>query len=575
MMKVKTFRCPSCGKQYSSLKLWTNHTLKMHPDEIPEGWTPAHYFYYTMTGKKCGYCVICKGPTEWNEGTMKYNRFCSNPECREKYREVFKQRMIGKYGKVTLLDDPEQQRKMIMNKKNSGYYTFDDGKVGYSSSYEYDFLKMCHQFLHMMAADILQPSPHTYYYNYVNENDKEHEGKHFYIPDFYIPSLNLEIEIKQNTSTHPKILRVDKVKEICKDNMMKTIKGINYIKIDDKQYGEFFDLVMRIREEIPEADLIKPRATPATESYGDEFKTTKQVLAYFKQNVKYAEFDESLGLLSNDVLFRRGRGSCHDQSWAVTKILRSMGKTVIHCFVSESNDSNKGGNTHSFCVYRSGNGGVDYIETAMEGNEGIHHFKSLEDVKAYFFKMHQADKFGWNHTRYPNFGFGIIGSWNAGMKLEALARNVKWQDDPAMEMTFNSQYERKGHKDLRDYLCEKIDWSRKSLSKNLKHVRFTRTCHGEVFMDQPVWVGYFMTDKGKTDDKIWITAFEIFPAYQGYGLGSQMLSRAVRLYHAERLSVNKKNITAIKMYKNFGFRKYDETEAMIFMELEKGGNENG
>ena len=438
MMKVKYFACNCCDKKYTSLKSWSNHMLKAHPDVIPEGWTPARYFYYTITGKKCGYCIICKQPTEWNEGTMKYNRFCENPECRKKYREMFKNRMIGKYGKVTLLNDPDQQRKMIMSKKNSGYYTFDDGKVGYSSSYEYDFLKMCHQFLHMMAADILQPSPHTYYYEYKNENDKENEGTKFYIPDFYIPSLNLEIEIKQTTSTHPKLMRVDKVKEIEKDKMMKTIKGLNYIKIDDKQYGEFFDLVMKIRDEIPDQDLIKTDVAPATESYAEEFDSPEQVLKYFKQNVKYGDFDEHSGLLSNIDLFRRGIGSCHDQSYTMYNILKGIGKNPTHWFVSESN-GNKGGTTHSFCTYENGNG-IAYIETAASGFTGIHKFKDIEEMKKYFFTKHKQGKYGFNPNKYPNFGIGIVKKWNPGMKLAALGRNVDWQDDPAMESLYNPIY---------------------------------------------------------------------------------------------------------------------------------------
>ena len=40
------------------------------------------------------------------------------------------------------------------------------------------------------SDDVMTPSPHTYYYEYGGE-------KKFYIPDVYIPSLNLEIEIKQ------------------------------------------------------------------------------------------------------------------------------------------------------------------------------------------------------------------------------------------------------------------------------------------------------------------------------------------------------------------------------------------
>lgn len=250
MRKVKYYKCPACGMKYQSLTTWTNHLNKQHPNQIPKGFTPAQYFYYLQTGKDHGTCIVCKNPTRWNEATGKYDRFCENPNCKKEYREVFKKRMIGKYGKATLLDDPTQQRKMLAGKKNSGMYEFEDGgKVEFVSTYEKDFLQMLDKFLHFSSADIMGPSPHTYYYEYKNSEDLENEGKKFYIPDYYIPSINLEIEIKQNTSTHPKILKIDKVKEKEKDAMMKTIRGVRYIKIMDKDYSNFFDLLLKLKEE--------------------------------------------------------------------------------------------------------------------------------------------------------------------------------------------------------------------------------------------------------------------------------------------------------------------------------------
>ena len=252
MQKVKYFKCPACKKVYNSLKPWSNHMETVHPDLIPEGWTSARYFYYLQTGKDHGSCIMCHQDTDWIEATMKYARFCNNPTCKEAYREQFKNRMINRYGKVNLLSDPEQQRKMLMAKKTSGYYEFDDGKVPYASSYEQHFLMMLDHLFRISANDIMGPSPHTYYYDYKNPNDKENEGKKFYIPDFFLPSINLEVEIKQNTSTHPKILRVDKVKEKEKDEMMKSIPGVNYIKIVDKDYTEFFKLLIDLKQSIPD-----------------------------------------------------------------------------------------------------------------------------------------------------------------------------------------------------------------------------------------------------------------------------------------------------------------------------------
>lgn len=290
MQKVKYYKCPTCNKKYQSLVTWSNHMLKQHPKDIPAGFTPARYFYFLQTGKKEGSCIVCKNPTEWNEATAKYNRFCNNPQCKEKYREEFKKRMLGKYGKVNLLDDPAQQRKMLEAKRNSGKYKFrDGGEVGYVSTYELDFLKMLDRFLEFNSNDIMGPSPHTYYYDYKNPEDKENEGRKFYIPDYYIPSLNLEIEIKQNTSTHPKILRIDKVKEEQKDALMKSNKRVKYIKITDKKYEPFFKLLLDMKEQIPTEKEIESNIAmqPATESIGVN-NTLSKIIKFNKKTNLFA-----------------------------------------------------------------------------------------------------------------------------------------------------------------------------------------------------------------------------------------------------------------------------------------------
>lgn len=183
-------KCPLCEKPYKELEDLYLHVEKEHSELIPDGYTSSRYLYYLKTKRTHGSCVICKQPTDWNNQTNKYHRFCNNPKCKEKYRKVFEERMIGKHGKVTLLDDPEHQKKMLANRSISGTYKWSDGgETTYTGSYEQDFLKMLDLLLDFEAKDIMAPSPHTYWYEY--------EGvRRFYIPDFFIPSLNLEIEIK-------------------------------------------------------------------------------------------------------------------------------------------------------------------------------------------------------------------------------------------------------------------------------------------------------------------------------------------------------------------------------------------
>ncbi len=255
MRKVNVYRCPICRKPYKTLSGWAAHMNLEHPENRPEGFSDSRYFYYAITGRTTGHCVACGRETTWNGETQKYNRFCDDPKCKERYKDVFDKRMINKYGRTTLCDNPEQQRKMLKARKISGSYKFaDGGKIDYVGSYEKDFLRLLDTFFHFKSSDVMGPSPHTYCYKYGNED-------HFYIPDFFIPNLNLEIEIKDETNAHHKIVAVDRVKEKLKDDVMNSIEAINYFKVTDKDYRPFFSYLLKLKESIPDEDL---KADPST-----------------------------------------------------------------------------------------------------------------------------------------------------------------------------------------------------------------------------------------------------------------------------------------------------------------------
>jgi ribosomal protein S18 acetylase RimI-like enzyme len=251
MSSTKSVKCKICGKKYVSKDALIGHIEKVHGASIPEGWNAARYENYLRTGKTEGRCVYCGKETGWNDVTGKYNRMCGSESCKKKARDLANKNYVGKHGKTYSINDPEQQKKMVYARKNSGKYIFEDEDTGkkyvamYDSSYGRDFLEMIDTFLNWDGADIIAPSPHTYYYEY--------EGKkHFYIPDVYSTSLNLEIELKDggdNPNNHPKIQAVDKVKEQKKDELMASLKDqVNYIKICNKDYSEFFALLSRLKE---------------------------------------------------------------------------------------------------------------------------------------------------------------------------------------------------------------------------------------------------------------------------------------------------------------------------------------
>lgn len=247
---MKIYRCQHCNftvmvekdkkARMSAKKKMGAHYEAKHKDLLPPDMDGYRWFYYLLTKKEHGSCVICKQETDFNRNTMKYARFCNNPMCKQKYREERDRRMMKTHGKLYLTDDPEMQKKMQAGRKIGGIYNWSDGKTKflYLSSYELHFLKFLDHELHWPASDLVAPSPHTYVYQY--------KGKeHFYMPDFFIPSIATEIEIK-SSEREMNQNQESREKDAIKDQMMKSLSNvIGYIKINNKQYDEFLQLVSK------------------------------------------------------------------------------------------------------------------------------------------------------------------------------------------------------------------------------------------------------------------------------------------------------------------------------------------
>lgn len=233
--KNKIYKCPFCSYKYKEKQALYNHMEKEHKDQL-NGLTPAHCYFNIRNKKDHGSCIICKKETEFNEATEKYERLCSDA-CRKKYRQLYKERM-EKAGKDPdkFLNDPEQQKKMLERRKISGTYVWADGsKTKYNSSYEKDFIEFMETFFpDFKPSDLMAPAPQIFEYTF--------EGKqHFYIPDFYITSLDLIIEIKAGDNKHYR--ERDLGKEEAKDSVVGK-SNHNYIKILDKEYDEFYNLIL-------------------------------------------------------------------------------------------------------------------------------------------------------------------------------------------------------------------------------------------------------------------------------------------------------------------------------------------
>jgi hypothetical protein len=214
---------------------------KVHDGQLG-GISPAQYYFNHKYKKTGGKCIICQKSTKWNESTERYERICDRKEtnCKEKYREMFRKRMIKVHGKDNLLNDPEVQKKMLDARKISGEYTWRDGsKTKYTGTYEKEFLEFLDVFLHFEPSDVISPAPQVFYYEY--------EGKkRFYMPDFYISSINTIVEIKSFDNKHYRARDIGQEK--AKDKAVIKSK-FNFIKVHDKEYDEFFNYLLKFKND--------------------------------------------------------------------------------------------------------------------------------------------------------------------------------------------------------------------------------------------------------------------------------------------------------------------------------------
>jgi hypothetical protein len=243
-MANKKFKCPYCKLNYLAENAVYNHMEKEHNDQLFN--LPAQQIYFNFKNryslnKEFGKCVMTGKPTKFNILTGKYERF-ADENARKAYREYFRKNMIKVFGKDTILDEPEQQKKMLANRSISGVYEWLNGeKTTFTGTYERSFLEYLDLTLNWEnPGDVLSPAPMTFPY-------KDSEGiQHFHIPDFYISSMNLIINIKASDNQHYRLRDIETEK--YQDLAIKTSK-FNYLKLYDNNFDKFLEIMDMIKEE--------------------------------------------------------------------------------------------------------------------------------------------------------------------------------------------------------------------------------------------------------------------------------------------------------------------------------------
>ena len=237
---MATFKCPFCDRRYVEKDAVLEHMDSKHHEDLC-GLTPKQiYFNYKnhyMLTKANGKSVVSGKPTPWNEVAGRYMRFL--PSEKDQYRQYFLNNM-KRAGKEDIMKDMEHQKMMLANRKISGKYKWSDGtEITYTGSYEKKFLECLDKIMHWPSNDLCAPAPQILPY-------RDSEGnEHAHIPDFYLTSLNLIVNVKSAENKHYRLRDLDN--ERAQDAAIKATE-YNYIKVYDNEFTKFMEAVEEIKK---------------------------------------------------------------------------------------------------------------------------------------------------------------------------------------------------------------------------------------------------------------------------------------------------------------------------------------
>lgn len=148
--------------------------------------------------------------------------------------------------------------------------------------------------------------------------------------------------------------------------------------------------------------------------------------------------------------------------------------------------------------------------------------------------------------------------------------------------TIDKNFEPKGKLNLSSF--EKVHIDKNIINKYkkeypmLKHVRCEDTddyiCDGYMWLDGENLVCTIGSCEYRDTHEKYIVSLEVMDKYKGYGLSKQLLKFAINTMKCSKLSVNKNNEVAKKVYDDFGFKVFHQDDSMYYMEYKSPLNES-
>lgn len=247
---AKKYRCPYCDNYKDESPKLIEHIEEEHPDLIPKGYSATRVVYNIRNKRDHGTCPICKKPTPWNEKNARYDVLCGRKSCHDKYVKRFEENMIRIYNKPRLLDDMEQQEKMLANRRISGAYKFQDGGVHtYTGSFELKALEFFDKVLEVKSNELMVPGPILEY------KDPQTNTVRNYIPDIYWINLNLLIEVKDGgNNPNTRNMPIYRAKQEAKEKMITDKGEFNYLRLTNNNFAQLLSIIAEIKKAYLEGD---------------------------------------------------------------------------------------------------------------------------------------------------------------------------------------------------------------------------------------------------------------------------------------------------------------------------------
>lgn len=249
--------------------------------------------------------------------------------------------------------------------------------------------------------------------------------------------------------------------------------------------------------------------------------------------------------------------------------------------------------SHTYLVfYLSGNNKPYYFESSWGKFQGIEKFNNITelhntvkdrhienaeskcDPKSYFREKYDAESKSWEHLSCGDY---MVKVSKGRIKIDESVSIIE-----STKSSVNPNYKPKGRINLSSlkmvHITDSVIDKYKKEYPFLKHVRCKDTkeyiCDGYIWFDEDKLVAMVGSCEYRDDKTKWIVSLEITKDYKGYGLSKQILDYATKTMKCKYLSVNKNNKLAKKIYDDYGFKVYQESDAMYYMTIDKSRNES-